>query len=257
MIPEGPARAENEEKSYIFEGWKHTVTGEMLAADTKATADATYQAIYQEVDKKPEQPADQVLFATGFSDYEFAEGVTAVPLKINATNPAVNEWSKTTAEAAEQLLAMCEEEVVEGNKNQIMHLYADNRSKRTGQDSLRVERVIDITDLDKLTISYRYKGDGATGRVVYPEDMENSNSTRQVLYLGNTPEWTDVRLELSIGAEAITVVPYVNGEKGEEATLNTPANSLMNLTFTTGPINAGTTNGVYYDDIKVFVDNTP
>ena len=154
-----------------------------------------------------------------------------------ATGSGVNEWTQIVENTSKLLYTRVEEE---GN-GKALHIYCGEGGTKGGP---RASRNIQIKGMEKLTIEFKTKTDGANSYIAYYTDSAIN------LWSGKSEDaWTQVKLELDILNQ--NYITYINGiNSGETSNLNFNEDvKTLEFRFSAGTVQPGT--GIYVDDIKI------
>lgn len=174
-------------------------------------------------------PAWMVLFETDVEDGTVGEKP--------ATGSDVNEWTQIVENISKLLYTR----VAEEETDKVLHIYCGEGGSKGGP---RASRNIQIKGMEKITVEFQVKTEGATSYIAYYIDATTN------LWSGKSEDkWTDIKLEIDLLNK--NFITYVNGTQSGEATAISYGEdvSTLEFRFSAGTVQPGT--GIYLDDIKI------
>lgn len=210
-------------------------------------------------------PTDTIFLNTGFENVKVGEKPA-----VNTTDPGPEEWSQIVEASSKQnnkarsyLVRSATNPASDSDTNSsaaVLRMYSDDTVTEEGTTATpRIARKIDMTDLTSLTIEFSvYKAGGTPSLVFY-------TTADKLIWKGTDDKlqasvWTAVKAEITIKTEDdktyLLYTVYVDGvlQNSSQHDITGADLSAVDIRFQSA-LTYG--QSVYYDDVKIYVDNTP
>lgn len=201
-----------------------------------------------------------------FLDTGFESVTAGEKPSVNTTDPGIEDWS-AIVEATSQQNGNARKYLVRGaqdptdSTNTVLKMYSADGTAEGTNATPRIARNIDLTDLTSLTIEFKvYDGGSGSPNLMYYTDSNKKYDLK--LWDGSGTQyakWSTVKAEITLYTE--NSATYMSCNVYVDGVLKTVKYDITEASLSDGQfrIQSALTKdqSIYYDDVRIYVDNTP